>query len=287
MATPQELTEQQKAQWSAAASGWERWGDWFERQSGNLSGWMCDAAGVGPGSRVLDLACGPGPIAILASQRVPPDGHVVATDLSPDMVAVAARSKLRLGLDNLEVVEMDMQALTLPDGSFDAVTCRFGLMFCRDPVLGAAEALRVLRPGGRYSVAVWDVPARNPFFTAWMGALGEFMPMPPPNPTAPGIFRLAPSGEMERVLRTAGFTDIVVESRPIEMTYASLEEYLDHSDGTGGAASHRHRDPFRRRCRSPEGTGVRGAAAVHARPGGSSRGGAAVRLGFKTIGSSC
>lgn len=225
MATAQELTEQQKAQWSAAASGWERWGGWFERQSGNLSGWMCDAAGVGPGSRVLDLACGPGPIAILASQRVRPDGHVVATDLSPDMVAIAVRSKLRLGLDNLEVVEMDMQALTLPDGSFDAATCRFGLMFCPDPVIGAAEALRVLRQGGRYSVAVWDAPPRNPFFTAWMGALGEFMPMPPPNPTAPGIFRLAPPGELERVLRSAGFTDIVVESRPIEMTYTSLDEY--------------------------------------------------------------
>jgi SAM-dependent methyltransferase len=225
MASSSELTDQQRAQWSAAASGWERWGGWFERQSGDLSGWMCDAAGVGPGSRVLDLACGPGPIAVLASQRVRPDGHVVATDLSPDMVAITVRSKLRLGLDNLEVVEMDMQALTLPDGSFDAATCRFGLMFCPDPVLGAAEALRVLRQGGRYAVAVWDVPPRNPFFTAWTGALGEFMPMPAPDPTAPGIFRLAPPGELERVLRTAGFTDIVVESRPIEMTYASLDEY--------------------------------------------------------------
>jgi SAM-dependent methyltransferase len=225
MPSPRELTAQQKAQWSAAASGWERWGSWFERQSGDLSGWMCDAAGVGPGSRVLDLACGPGPIAVLASQRVRPDGHVVATDLSPEMVAITVRSKLRLGLENLEVVEMDMQALTLPDRSFDATTCRFGLMFCPDPVLGAAEALRVLRQGGRYAVAVWDLPPKNPFFTAWTGALGEFMPMPPPDPTAPGIFRLAPPGELERVLRTAGFTDIVVESRPIEMTYTSLDEY--------------------------------------------------------------
>ncbi len=225
MATPRELTDHQKAQWSAAASGWERWGGWFESQSGNLSGWMCDAAGVGPGSRVLDLACGPGPIAVLASQRVRPDGHVVATDLAPEMVAITVRNKLRLGLDNLEVVEMDMQALTLPDGSFDAATCRFGLMFCPDPVLGAAEALRVLRPGGRYAVAVWDVPARNPFFTTIAAPLGEFVPVPPPSPTAPGVFRLAPPGELEGVLRSAGFTDIVVESRPIELIYTSLDEY--------------------------------------------------------------
>ena len=225
MTSANELTSQQKAQWSAAASGWERWGDWFERNSGNLSGWMCDAAGVGPGRRVLDLACGPGPLATLAAERVRPDGRVVATDLSPDMVAITARKKQRLSLDNLEVLEMDMQALTFPDASFDAVTCRFGLMFCPDPVRGAAEARRVLRPGGRIAIAVWDVPAKNPFFTAVSGVLGEFVAMPPPDPTAPGVFRLAPPGELERVVAAAGFSHIVIETRPLMLSYASLDEY--------------------------------------------------------------
>ena len=225
MTSANELTSQQKAQWSAAASGWERWGDWFERNSGNLSGWMCDAAGVGPGRHVLDLACGPGPLATLAAERVRPDGRVVATDLSPDMVAITARKKQRLGLDNLEVLEMDMQALTFPDASFDAVTCRFGLMFCPDPVRGAAEARRVLRPGGRIAIAVWDVPAKNPFFTAVSGVLGEFVAMPPPDPTAPGVFRLAPPGELERVVAAAGFSHIVIETRPLMLSYASLDEY--------------------------------------------------------------
>ena len=225
MTSANELTSQQKAQWSAAASGWERWGDWFERNSGNLSGWMCDAAGVGPGRHVLDLACGPGPLATLAAERVRPDGRVVATDLSPDMVAITARKKQRLSLDNLEVLEMDMQALTFPDASFDAVTCRFGLMFCPDPVRGAAEARRVLRPGGRIAIAVWDVPAKNPFFTAVSGVLGEFVAMPPPDPTAPGVFRLAPPGELERVVAAAGFSHIVIETRPLMLSYASLDEY--------------------------------------------------------------
>jgi SAM-dependent methyltransferase len=231
MPTPQELTEQQKTQWSAAASGWERYGDWFERNSGNLSEWLCDAAGVGPGSRVLDLACGPGPTAAVAAERVRPDGHVTATDLSPEMVAVTLRRKQRLGLDRLEVLQMDMQALTLPDASFDAAICRFGLMFCPDPVLGAAEALRVLRPGGRYAVAVWDLPAKNPFFTAISAVLGEFVPMPPPDPTAPGVFRLAPPGELDRVLTTAGFSNIVVEARPIVLKYASPDEYWEIQTG--------------------------------------------------------
>ena len=225
MSTPEELTEQQRIQWSSVACGWERWGDWFDRNSDNLSGWMCDQAGIKPGSRVLDLACGPGPTATTAAERVRPGGHVVATDLSADMVSVALRRKQRLGLDNLEILEMDMRALTLPDASFDAVTCRFGLMFCPDPVIGAAEALRVLRAGGRYAVAVWDLPAKNPFFTTLSGVISEFVPMPRPDPAVPGIFRLASPGDLERVLRTAGFSDITIESRRFDLKLASPDEY--------------------------------------------------------------
>jgi SAM-dependent methyltransferase len=180
---------------------------------------------------VLDLACGPGPLATLAAARVRPDGTVVATDLSPDMVAVTKRKQQRLGLANLEVLEMDMQALTFADASFDAVTCRFGLMFCPELVRAASEARRVLRPGGRAAIVVWDVPAKNPFFTAISSVLAEFVPGPPPDPTAPGVFRLAPPGELERVLRAGGFTGIVVEARPIVLTYASLDEYWEVQTG--------------------------------------------------------
>jgi SAM-dependent methyltransferase len=225
MPTPAELTGQQKAQWSAAATGWERWGDWFDRNSGNLAGWLCDAAAIKPGQTVLDLACGAGQPSATAAVRVRPGGRVVATDLSPDMVAVTKRTAQRLGLDNLDAREMDAQALAFPDASFDAATCRFGLMFPPDPVKAASEIHRVLKPGARFATAVWDVPAKNPFFTSITKVLGEFVPMPPPDPTAPGVFRLAPPGELERVLRAGGFSSITVEARPITLKYGSLDEY--------------------------------------------------------------
>ena len=227
MPTADELTNQQRAQWSAAAAGWERRGDWFDRNSGNLAGWLCDAAGLKPGDTALDLACGAGQPSATAAERVRPGGRVVATDLSPDMVAVTARKAQQLGLDNLEAREMDMQALAFPDASFDGATCRFGLMFCPDPVKAAAEIHRVLKPGARFATAAWDVPAKNPFFTAITGALGEFVTLPPPDPTAPGVFRLAPPGELERVLKAGGFSNIAIESRPMTMTYSSLEEYWE------------------------------------------------------------
>jgi SAM-dependent methyltransferase len=120
---------------------------------------------------------------------------------------------------------MDAQALAFSDASFDAATCRFGLMFCPEPVRAASEVCRVLKPGARFALAVWDVPDKNPFFTSISSVLAQFVPMPPPDPTAPGVFRLAPPGELERVLRAAGFFDIAIEPRPMRLTYDSLEDY--------------------------------------------------------------
>jgi ubiquinone/menaquinone biosynthesis C-methylase UbiE len=229
MPTADEITSQQKTQWSAAAAAWERRGEWFDRNTGNLAGWLCDAAGMKPGDLVLDLACGSGQPSATAAARVRPDGRVIATDLSPDMVAVTRRTAQTLGLDNLVAQEMDMQALSFPDAQFDAATCRFGLMFCPDPIKAVSEIHRVLKPGARFATAVWDVPAKNPFFTVITGALGEFVPLPPPDPAAPGPFRLAPPGELERVLTAGGFSGVTVEARPMTLTYGSLDEYWEVS----------------------------------------------------------
>jgi ubiquinone/menaquinone biosynthesis C-methylase UbiE len=229
MPTADEITSQQKTQWSAAAAAWERRGEWFDRNTGNLAGWLCDAAGMKPGDLVLDLACGSGQPSATAAARVRPGGRVIATDLSPDMVAVTRRTAQTLGLDNLVAQEMDMQALSFPDAQFDAATCRFGLMFCPDPIKAVSEIHRVLKPGARFATAVWDVPAKNPFFTVITGALGEFVPLPPPDPAAPGPFRLAPPGELERVLTTGGFSGVTVEARPMTLTYGSLDDYWEVS----------------------------------------------------------
>jgi len=162
MPTTRELTQQQKAQWSAAAPGWERSSAWFDRNSADLVNWICDAAGVQPGHIVLDVACGAGQPSVTAAQRVRPDGRVIATDLSPQMADVTRRRAQRLGLDNLDAREMDAQALAFADASFDAATCRFGLMFCPEPVRAASEVRRVLKPGARFALAVWDAPEKIP-----------------------------------------------------------------------------------------------------------------------------
>lgn len=220
-----EWTAQQREQWNAVASGWEHWTDWFEAQCSGLTARLCEDAGALPNRTLLDLACGGGEPAATAAARVAPGGRVVATDLCPKMVEATQHRIARLGLGNLEAREMDAQALAFDDASFDGATCRFGLMFCPDPVLAATEIRRVLRPGAHFAAAVWDSPDKNPFFTALQAVLGRFVTLPAPDPAAPGLFRLAPPGELERTLLAGGFSDVRVESLPMLWSYSSAEVY--------------------------------------------------------------
>jgi ubiquinone/menaquinone biosynthesis C-methylase UbiE len=225
MPTAEEQRQTQKDMWTAVAEAWDKWDDWFTAQSRDLIAWFCRAVNAKPGMRVLDLACGAGQPARTIAPLLLPGGQIVATDISPQMLAVTARKVRAAGLTNVELGEMDLENIQFPDDTFDAVTCRFGLMFCPEPEKAAREIRRVLKPGGRFAVAVWDEPAKNPFFTSIGKPLADFGLMPPPDPKAPGIFRLAPPGELEGVLRAGGFTDLSIENMAVVAEYESLSTY--------------------------------------------------------------
>ena len=112
---------------------------------------MLDAAGVEPGHRVLDVACGTGVLARAAVSRVGPTGHVAGVDPGYGMLAVA-----RELAPDVEWQEAVAESLPFPDQSFDAAVSQFGLMFFSDRPQALREMLRVLKPGGRMAVAVWD-----------------------------------------------------------------------------------------------------------------------------------
>ena len=129
---------------------------------------VADAAGLGPGQRVLDVGCGTGVHARAAARRVAPTGRVVGVDRNDGMLAVAA--------DSTEPVHWrrgTAEALPFPDASFDRIVSGFVLMFLPDPARALAEMARVLTPGGRLTVTTWTSLPTTPGYAAMVDLLDE------------------------------------------------------------------------------------------------------------------
>ena len=133
---------------------------------------MLQATAPGPGELVLELACGTGGLGLAAAEQVAPGGAVVVSDFAVEMVSIAAARAEARGLDNVTARQLDLDHVDEPDASYDVVLCREGLMFALDPEGAAREITRVLRPGGRFAVAVWGPPASNPWLTVVFDAVG-------------------------------------------------------------------------------------------------------------------
>lgn len=122
---------------------------------------VLEAAAVGPGQRVLDVACGTGVLARRAAARVGPAGSVSGVDINPAMLAVAQSLA-----PEIDWRQGPAESLPHEDQGFDAVVCQFGLMLFSDPAAAASEMLRVLKPGGRVAVAVFDALENIPAYEA-------------------------------------------------------------------------------------------------------------------------
>ena len=219
------VKEQQLRHWDDVAAGWHAWLDWTEHNFRNLTDWFTTAAEWAPGVRALDVACGAGYPALQAASRILPGGTLTATDISPAMVAATAQRARAAGLKNIECLEMDAESLRFPDGAFDAVTNAYGLMFCPDPQLAINEAYRVLKDGGRFAIATWDEAPKSPFFTVIYSVAAPLLSLAPPDPAAPGPFRLASAERLESMLRASGFSPVRVESRSDTFECASAADY--------------------------------------------------------------
>ena len=157
---PAKFKDAQRQEWDAVAAGWRKWWELIESGAQQVSDRLLELADVQSGHQVLDVATGIGEPAVTAAHRVEATGHVVATDQSPQMLAIAQERVAGLGLQNVEFKVMDAESLELPESSFDAVLCRWGLMFLPDLRAALNGMWRSLTPGGRMATCVWDVPPK-------------------------------------------------------------------------------------------------------------------------------
>lgn len=204
------------------AEGWERRVDaydgFFTPITGRLFGPLLDAVGVVPGTRLLDVATGPGHLPARAAER----GAVpVGVDVADAMV-----TRARELYPTLEFHRGDAEELPFADAEFDAVTANFLLPHLARPERAMAELVRVLAPGGRLALATWDVPSRARLFGFFLEAFSEVGAAPPSDlPAGPDVFRFADDAAFTDLLATAGLRD--VEVSPIAFNYetATFDEY--------------------------------------------------------------
>jgi ubiquinone/menaquinone biosynthesis C-methylase UbiE len=197
-----------RKEWTGAAPYWQKWNAKFVIQTRAATELVVREAEVGPGMKVLDLACGTGEPALSLANAVGASGRVIATDLVPEMLEFARQNAVGRGLDNIEFRTADAEALPFVSGEFDRVTCRFGIMFFPDVRKAMAEIRRVLKPGGRICFAVFATLEENPFFLVSLGPFLKRIKLPAPPPEAPHIFRFADESKLRETLSSAGFLEV-------------------------------------------------------------------------------
>ncbi len=220
------LKEEQKRSWNSSVDGWSKWWDTIEKGSRKVTERLLELAGVKEGQKVLDMATGLGEPAISAARIVGPKGGVIALDISPRMIEAAEARAKRLGITNVEFMEMDCEDPDLEDGAFDVVLCRWGLMFFPDPERALERIKALLAPDGRFAASVWAEPEKVPMISLAMGTVRRELGMEGGPSSGPSPFSLADVSHLEGLLSAAGFRRVCIERVDVELELPSSEQYI-------------------------------------------------------------
>jgi ubiquinone/menaquinone biosynthesis C-methylase UbiE len=185
---------------------------------------MMEVAGLKPGERVLDVACGTGLVTFRAAEAVGGGGEVVASDISEQMVQSVNQAARSRGIDNVTARRAHAAERVFDAGSFDVVLCALGLMYVPEPLAALREMHRVLRPRGRAVAAVWGARAR----CGW----AEIFPIVEQrvkSDVCPMFFQLGTGDSLRARMEDAGFQS--VETVRITTTL----EYSTADDAVGAA----------------------------------------------------
>jgi len=228
-----------RAQWDSAAEGWNGHAAALRTWLGKPTEAMCAMAGVRAGARVLDVAAGAGDQTLTVAQAVGAQGHVLATDLSPVIVALARGNAARAGFAHVETRVADGEDLGVPEASFDAAVCRLGLMFFPDPLQGLREMHRALRPGGGVCTMVFSRPVKNPCLTILMSTALKHAGLPARDPfVAGGLLSLGRPGHIDSLFRSAGFQDVATTAIDAPFRLPSVDHYIDFVRGSASPILH-------------------------------------------------
>jgi ubiquinone/menaquinone biosynthesis C-methylase UbiE len=223
---PNQFKMAQREGWDSVAEGWKEWWEPIEKGAQKLSQRLIELAKIKPGQRVLDVATGIGEPSISAAKVVGTEGHVLATDISRQMLAIAKERARFLGLqDIIEFKESDAENLDLTNSLFDAALCRWGLMLLPNLEAAIGKIYSSLVSGGRFAAAVWADATKVPVISLATRIIGSQVQMSTPQPGAPNPFSLADTNKLEKSLARAGFRDINIDTVIVTFEFESGEDY--------------------------------------------------------------
>ena len=224
-----EFRDKQRDQWNSAAVGWNEWSELIDRSAAKVSERLVEMAGIKEGDRVLDVAAGYGEPSLTAASRVGPEGRVVATDISAEMLEFGRKRAAASGVENIEFMQSDASSLDFPAESFDAAVSRWGIIFEPDGEGAAAKVRGFLKRGGRFAICSWGPRVRVPFMAIAMKTAMEKLEVSPPPPGTPGPLSRPTPGAIGGLLERGGFTGVEVEELEVSWPFDSAEEYTAYA----------------------------------------------------------
>ncbi|HEX6277672.1 MAG TPA: class I SAM-dependent methyltransferase [Polyangiaceae bacterium] len=248
---PEKYKRTTYTQWEEAAEAWHRWGPTIRAWLGPATERLLDLAKVAPGSRVLDVAAGAGDQTLDIAARVGAAGRVVATDISPAILAYAAAEAKARGMTQVSTRVMDGENLELEGQTFDVVVSRVGLIYFPDQLKALKGMHRCLVPGGRVAAIVYGPAEDNGFFSVPVSIIRRRAALGPPLPGQPGPFSLSSRDAVTRLYEAAGFGDVRFErvKAPLRLpsagdclafereSFGALHQMLSGLDTAGRAAA--------------------------------------------------
>ncbi|MDR4490218.1 MAG: methyltransferase domain-containing protein [Candidatus Nitrosocosmicus sp.] len=223
-----QFKEGQRQGWNNVADGWLKWWNITETAGENLAKRLIELAEIKQGTKVLDIATGIGEPSITAARLVGENGHVLAIDISPQMLAVAKQRAKSMGLqDIIDFKEGDAETTDLPPSTFDAALCRFGLMFLPNVMAGLSNIHNSLVNGGQFAAAVWASPDKVPFISLPFNILMKETNTPPPLPNAPGPFSLSDEKLLKESFNNSGFKQVTIERHDMIFNFKTAEEFTN------------------------------------------------------------
>jgi ubiquinone/menaquinone biosynthesis C-methylase UbiE len=204
-------------------SGGLHWTDRQEMQDGLLAPVaerLIEATGVVAGERVVDVGCGCGATTLAVARITGASGRALGVDISAPMIE-RARQRAAAESSPAEFFVADATIQDFSGERADLMMSRFGVMFFADPPLSFSNMRKALKPGGRLVFACWREPRLNPWLMLPLRAATQHAPgLPKLGPEDPGPFSFADEARVQRILSSAGFSEIALEPVDLELDTA-------------------------------------------------------------------